>query len=461
MKKIIAITAMAAMVAAAAMADEPAVDLSIAEFKGDASVTWGVDLDADATTGRTGFKNEIGASIKLNIINAGDKSTEGEGVWGEAKVKLDNAFVAKAEGDGSTMGLADGKVLLDTAKIHIGDLYIGIKAGDTQVGKLELPNALKSSKYGVGDKGPNATQGLVVGYGNDTFGIDVDFRSLPVGDDYYTDQYAAAAQFELKDLAGLNVKAGASFGFDAADFGGTQLGLFGSVGYKLAMGDNNLKISAGVGYDGNKVGDSLKLQNGQAAASVLYAWGDEVDENGGVYYLNDESKKRTPGVGVAVYVPLVKNTYLDIVPAFYSGELVENLTASAIGEFEIPVGADWPDGTKIAMAFAGGVKYKVAVGDAITVTPQAGFRFADKNYAGGNIGSLFIGDKAENKDNSGLVDNSFGADGLFNVKAGVEIGGLIPNTTFEAWYQSRNLLSDDGDPNKKAGTFNIKAKVTF
>lgn len=455
MKKIIAITAMAAMVAAAAMADEPAVDLSIAEFKGDASVTWGIDLDADATTGRTGFKNETSASIKLNIVNAGDKTTEGEGVWGEAKVKLDNAFVAKAESDGATMALADGKVVLDTAKLHIGDLYIGIKSGDTQVGKLELPNALKSSKYGVSDKGPNATQGLVVGYGNDTFGIDVDFRSLPEGTDYYTDQYAAAAQFELKDLAGLNVKAGASFGFDAADFGGTQLGLFGSVGYKLAMGDNNLKISAGVGYNGNKVGDSLKLQNGEAAASVLYAWGDEADENGGVYYLdNDEAKKRTPGVGVAVYVPLVKNTYIDIVPAFYSGEIVENLTASAIGEFEIPVGADWPDGTKIGMAFAGGVKYKLAVGDAITVTPQAGFRFASKDYAAGKIGSIFT--KA-NTDNSGLTDVAADPDGLVNVKAGVEIGGLIPNTTFEAWYQSRNLVADTA----KAGTFNIKAKISF
>ncbi|MBR4004869.1 MAG: hypothetical protein IKI90_03380 [Treponema sp.] len=445
---------MAAMVAAAAMADEPVAELGL-EVSGSEKVTWGVDLDADATTGRTGFRNEAEAKAVVTFAKGGSKTTEeGDGVWAELAVKLDGDIKFKIEGDGSDAWVKDGgKMVLDVAKLHIGDLYIGIKSGDTEVGNLNLSNALKSDKFGVSNKGPNATQGLVAGYGNDLFGIDVDFRSLPSGDDYYTDQYAVAAQAELKDLSGFGAKAGVSFGFDPADFGNKQLGVFGSASYKLSLSDTNyVKASAGVGFE--KIKDVDGLSNGEVAASVLYAWGDEADENGGVYYLdNDEAKKRTPGVGVAVYVPLVKHTYIDIVPAFYSGDIIENLTASVLGEIIIPVDNAAVD---TGFAVAGGVSYKLAVGDAITVTPQAGFRFANGDYIQGKVSSVFF---KENKDNSGLIDTGFAKfnDALLNVKVGAEVGGLIPNTTLGAYYQSRNLTQKEN----KAGTFNVFAKIGF
>ena len=120
---------MAAMVAAAAMADEPDVDLKIAEISGNASVTWGVDLGAPGVGGgRTGFKNGVDAKLKVNIANGGSKLTEGEGVWGELEVKVGDALVAE---QGEIKG---GKAAIETAKLHIGDLYIGIKSGDAQVG---------------------------------------------------------------------------------------------------------------------------------------------------------------------------------------------------------------------------------------------------------------------------------------------------------------------------------------
>ena len=440
---------MAAMVAAAAMADEPAVDLSIAEFKGDAKVTWGVDLDADAAGGgRTGFKNETSAELKVNIVKGGDKSTEGEGVWGEIKVKADGDFVAKSTGD--VPAFEGGKATVDTAKLHIGDLYVGIKSGDTQVGGLNLSNAIKSDKFGVDKKGYDAANGLVVGYGNDLFGVDVDFRSKNTGDDYYTDDYALAAEAELKDLSGFGAKAGVSFALKDHGTGQVKLGLFGSASYKMALGDNTLKASVGYGAEKREGLDDLY---GEVAGSVLYSWGDEADSAVGGYYLGDETKKRTPGVGVAVYVPLYKHTTIDIIPSFYSGEIIENLSAGLIGEFLIPV--DMGDNAKVGMAVAGNVSYKLAVGDAITVTPKAGFRFFDKNYgAGGKVADIFT--KA-NTDNSGLTDTAADPDGLVNVSAGVEVGGIIPNVTFEACYQSRNLVADAA----KAGTFNISAKIAF
>jgi len=50
--------------------------------------------------------------------------------------------------------------------------------------------------------------------------------------------------------------------------------------------------------------------------------------------------------------------------------------------------------------------------------------------------------------------------GLLNLKAGIDISGLISNTTFSFWYQSRNLL-DTADGAKKAGTLNVSAKIAL
>ena len=119
MKKILAFFLVFAL-AGAVFADEPSAEAKIAEFKGDAAVTFGVDLD----TNRTGFKNEVGGSIKLNLLNGGDKSTTGDGIWGELKLKI-NAFTLQAIADKNVNLLTkidddDVKVEIDTAKIHIG-----------------------------------------------------------------------------------------------------------------------------------------------------------------------------------------------------------------------------------------------------------------------------------------------------------------------------------------------------
>ncbi|MBQ4555809.1 MAG: autotransporter, partial [Spirochaetaceae bacterium] len=60
-------------------AAEPVANVNVSEFKGEAAVTWGVDLDS----GKTGFKNDAKVTMKLNLIDGGDKSSTGEGVWGE------------------------------------------------------------------------------------------------------------------------------------------------------------------------------------------------------------------------------------------------------------------------------------------------------------------------------------------------------------------------------------------
>ncbi|MBR6143453.1 MAG: hypothetical protein IKQ23_04125 [Treponema sp.] len=507
MKKIIAITAMAAMVAAAALADEPVAELGV-ELSGDATLTWGVDLDQ----GDTGFKNEANAKAVVTFVKEGTKSTEGDDVWAEVGVKFDGNLKYKLDGDGSDKFEKDGgKIALDVAKLHIGDLYIGLKSGDITVGEFKLPNAITAEALKLDNVGGKESQGLVAGYGTDDFGIAVDFRSLPEsqgatedvyvytdgstfyssdkdtwdtfkeanptavlittikGDaganDYYTNHYGLAAEAELKDsnsfVPGLFAKAGVSFAFGSEhQFNeGKNLGFGVSAGYKLPVGDT-FYLKPAVAFTGSKDGDADMVSN--LGASVLFGWGDTADANAGVYYLdNDDAKKVTPGVGVAF---LMKDLSADpkvfeIVPSFYSGDIVPGLKAGVVGDIQMSTA----EGADPVFGVAGGVSYELAVGDAIKVTPKAGFRFATENVAGSNYLAVI---KHENKDNGNKNDiaNADTTDdatnkGLLNFKAGVDISGLIENTTFGAYYQSRNLkaLKDNG----KAGTFNVFVKVSL
>ena len=70
MKKIVAMGAAVAL-AASMFAAEPVANPQVLEFNGNASVEWGVDLDA----GKTGFKNTQEASIKAKLFDGGDKAT--------------------------------------------------------------------------------------------------------------------------------------------------------------------------------------------------------------------------------------------------------------------------------------------------------------------------------------------------------------------------------------------------
>lgn len=335
MKKALSVFLMTAM-AFGAFADEPVADVNIAEFSGNASVQWGVDLD----TMKTGFSNDYEVKLKLNLLNNGSKSTTGDGVWGELVLKTDgDSFIGWRNGGdtdkmnddafGSNTGMDNDlslKVFVDTAKIHIGPAYIGIKRGDTQTGELKMDAAIRSadddqSKW-LGNVGPDKyTQGIVLGMDTDIVKVDLDLRSYAVdktvpskdntsnqGDDdvviheithQYTDAYAAALEAELKGdgigVEGLSVKAGASFNFaenyypgnyaawkkafgsftgdvDVSQFDVTPqriLGYSASVGYKLGLKDT-FYIRPQVGFTGSTgfYKDELEMTGTKGTASA-------------------------------------------------------------------------------------------------------------------------------------------------------------------------------------------------
>ena len=586
MKKALSVFLMAAM-AFGAFADEPVADVNVAEFSGNAAVTWGVDLDS----GTTGFKNSTEVNLKLNLLKGGSKSTTGDGVWGELVLKADgdplqwqqkdfsdDAFAAN---EGMTSSL-NYKVYVDTAKIHLGPAYIGLKTGDTQTGKLKMDGAIRSADSNnattLADVGPkDYSQGIVAGYDSDMFKLDLDLRSKPTtkaaakrivayildkdggkatgaplveGDVihyydgstytvtakdvedgkratvgelsdlggatpnnyYYTDNYAFAFEGEFKGVENLSVKAGVSYNFaknyqpnkttTAKTSNGDvkhTLGYSASVGYKLALNDTFF-VRPQVGFAG-QTGFGTYTRSGYSAdnftamnmaAGVLFGWGEiGQDKNAGVYFLNkDDAKKVTPGIALVAEIPLPSiysgeengkkgkevitgTTLAWLQPSLYTGELIPGLTAAAYADIQITQkgktkttydGKTLPETETAkpdaAMAFAFGVKYALNV-EELTITPQFGLRFVNEEYKAANANrKKTVFDSTNNY----ALGESKGNDDYMNVKLGVDVAGLVDNTTFSVVWTSENLnnttdLADTNDP--KLGTLDFTAKIAL
>lgn len=472
MKKALVILLAICMVASV-FADEPVADVNVAEFSGNASVTWGIDLD----TNKTGFKNDAEVLLKLNLLKGGDKTTTGEGVWGELKIKTDsdtfigwkgNDKIAPNEGMKQTLEL---KVIVDEAKLHFGDYaYMGIKSGDTQIGEFKTVTAIRSGDNGnavmnsaVGPAG--YTQGITAGFAMpDLFSIDVDFRNKG----QYTDDYAFAADAELKAVADLSLKGGFAMNFIDTK----TTGAYGSADYKIGINDT-FYVKPQVGFTYDKVGDADA--EGSLVGALLFGWGETKDDNAGVYFLNgDSAKKVTPGVSIAYKQNVLKaendNSVSYISASVYSGEIVSNLTTA--GYFGKYLAKD-SDGKSFDTGYSlvAAAKYKISVGEGY-ITPQAGIFMITKDIynikenttngvPNGEYNFASVPCEGISATDFGLADLlEFDANGFMNVKVGVEVGGYVPNTTFSLEYASRNLNDKREDAATK-GTVNFKTKIAL
>ena len=336
-------------------------------------------------------------------------------------------------------------------------------------------------------------------------------------DNQYTNAYAFAAEAEFTGVENLSVKAGVSYNFsdkyyadatkDASSDLDNVLGYSASAGYKLALNDTYY-IRPQIGFTGSTTfsdivgGGSSSTTSMAMAAGLLFGWGDiGVDANAGVPFLDgDSAKKVSPGVGVVAYIPLptITNTSGDgfegsetkgsfyaarIMPSFFSGEIVPNLTAAAYADIGImqkqvtsygkddkrPDAEANPANKDMAFAVAMGAKYAIPVGE-MTVTPNLGIRFANASYMdnidGKNLpaekGDAVFGDMGDQEEDGTLYDGNF-----MNLKAGVDVTGLIDNTTLSVIYESRNLLNGkeaaegSKDNIQKLGTLNFKVKIAL
>ena len=192
---------------------------------------------------------------------------------------------------------------------------------------------------------------------------------------------------------------------------------------------------------------------------LLFGWGDiGIDANADVPFLDgDSAKKVSPGVGVVAYLPLQDaNISARIMPSFFSGELVPGLTAAAYSDIGI-----LKNDNGVAFGIAAAAKYAIPVG-AVTITPNAGIRFANDSYLDNAKEESPMEEKGDGVF-TGTGDRNVDGSAL-NLKAGVDVTGLISNTTLSVIYDSRNLLNDTKNTAgvvNKAGTLNFKVKIAL
>jgi len=571
MKKIVALGAIAALAGGMIFADEPAIDIKVAEFTGDASVSWGMDLDA----GQHGFTNSETAKMKINLWNEGTKEASGDGtVWAELKIKGAGKDVAQ---DATTFPIPSAS--LETAKLHFGDnFYIDIRSGDILANDAYKPDsAVHGTEFNwfVNRSGDAATgvadfsNGIEAGWDQDEFKFALDFRSYKAKKTDKTSAYGIKLAAELKDKLVAGLTAGGSLSYnlstdwkDCTDptiaakvtdenasiedhkaniydkddnpttnlFGSQkdyhQLAYAVQAAYKIGVGDD-MFVKPSVGFRGSNstwknAADKAasKLEN-ELAAGVLFGWGDAVDD-AGVPYIGGVAKKATPGVGVVAYIPLPTVEKFDddndttttynalkamIVPSFYLGNKVSNLSAAAyaeIGLFNFQKPADkyaaasnddyvlescddstlknkvWKgivnENETTAIAFAAGIAYKIELNDGQTVTPKAGFRYANSAYVANKLEAKYS-DVFQNlgmQKKAKPEDKKTYAGDFFNLSAGVDFAGFVNNTTFFANYASANLINgiakEDSTPayadkakyyNVKLGTLDVGCKISF
>lgn len=475
MKKALVVFLALALVAGV-FADEPVAELGVAEFTGNASVTWGADLDTE----KTGFSNAAEASLKVTLVKGGDKSTSGDGIWAELKIKTNDLIT---EGKNGNSALKDGKPELDVAKLHFGPVYVGIKSGDTQTGKLYLPRALGFEQFRLNDIGINKTQGIVVGYSaGDIFSIDVDLRSVAK----YNDDYAVAAEITSKPISGLTAKAGFTYGIEAARTATTLVddlyAMSASVAYKMNIGDKGMYVEPAVGYvntlnevvlDASKPNEKT-LEKGVVGVGVLFGFSDETGkDNPGLPLFDDaNSKKSNAGASVVAFFDFDSNRKytLDsngvalatpkdapiVIPFSFDvwtgSKLVPNLNVAAfVRTSDITAYTPQEGGSALILNTGFAAKYDVKVND-LTITPKFGMM-------------LNIADASGKVANTVVKYSSQTA----NIEAGVDVAGLINNTTVSVLYKvgpfskstATNGTVTSTTSVEKRGTLDFTVKIAF
>ena len=441
---------------------QPVADVNVAEFSGNASVTWGVDLDKDNATG---FKNETEAKVVVNIFDAAEQSTEGDGIWAELVIKTDALKIVN-KGKKAGFDVGDDGIRIDTAKLHFNDLYVGIKADGTKVGEFHLPRALNFKKImTVPGVGPDRKPGIVAGYDSDLFKVAVDLRNAG----QYNDDYAIRAVAKVTPIENLDTYVGFSYAFEKATGAKkNQMGFGANVLYKYELNDT-FYLQPGVGYS-SELADQFvdKTDKGMLGASLLFGFaGDPSDVGVGIldtakdFYkfahdetfdditdffakANNDGKEykwvadANAGVSVSTMLDLNEEGDAQVIPLFIDfnlgDALVENLGA-------------------VAFVRTRDVK-----------------NFTDGWALGAGVNYTLNADPAEVTLKAGLLRLSYVPSSdvewvWTQFEFGAEVGGLINNTTFSASYVSGNLTqSDDAgttDPTFKNGKINLTCKIAL
>ena len=261
MKKIVGIIAALAL-AGSVFAGDPDVVPTVLEFKGDASLEWIYDLDAD----EFGMKNTQNANLKVQLLPETTKSTEGDGLWGELEIKVDKTEINAEKGTAVASDAWLNAPYVNKAVIHFvdDDFYasMDIKGPDLSVGGGDIYIAT-SSKKGFPSKSATLTgaQGFKINFGLKDL-IDLNFSFADDGlDEAKNKDFGFKFDAALKAVENLDLYAGTAYSSEEE-----KVALAAKASYKLDLGDFYLRPS---------VGFTLKDKAKNLAGAVMFGWADE------------------------------------------------------------------------------------------------------------------------------------------------------------------------------------------
>ena len=274
MKKIVGI--IAALALAGSVFARPDITPVITEFKGDATLEWIADIDAETT----GMANSTGSSFKIQMRTDdwGGDSTSGDGLWGEVTVRTGGGYTAEKGGQyGWTLGIE-----VSEAKIHFldGDTYFNMQILQPGFGVGELGyvlaykagNEWEDYKWGnvgggyefVDGTDKKGYQGFTLNFGVPI--VDLTFAFGDNGQQKATDkEFAWKAAATLKPIDGLKLYAGATGCTADAYKDLLALAFTASYNYKI---DDQFYIKPAVQF--TMVGKAMNI-----GAAALFGWGDE------------------------------------------------------------------------------------------------------------------------------------------------------------------------------------------
>ena len=280
MKKALAILLVVAM-AFGVFADDPAANISLANFSGSAGVTYKVDLQNETI----GLTNDFDANVKFDFFTAGEKATSGDGVWGELKIGMDGT-----SGENGANVAIPSKPALRTAEIHFvnGDVGIALNLIKPGINLADLSVAGATSNTGVSTskaEGFDKAAGVALEITTDP--INVTFK-------YEESEVAKAADKKYAFGAGLGLKAVDNLSL-AANFAYADKMAFNvNAGYKVAFGEEDkLYVTPGAAFLMND--DAKELIGG-----LLFGWGGTYD----AISIEDIIKGVADGVSVTVKTTL-------------------------------------------------------------------------------------------------------------------------------------------------------------
>ena len=268
MKKIVGIIAALAL-AGSVFAGDPDVVPKVLEFKGDASLEWIADLDAETT----GMLNTQNANLKIQLLPETTKSTEGDGLWGELVIKVNKTEIEAKEGNAAESGAWLNAPFVDKAVIHFvdDDFYaaMDIKGPNLGLGGGDLFLATKSKDaYPSTGAAFDGAQGFNINFGlKELFDANFSFadNGQQVSD---AKEYGFKLDASLKAVENLELYAGVAYNTieEAA-------ALAAKASYKVDLGDYYLRPS---------VGFTKKDEAKYLAAALMFGWdaeGEGADAN--------------------------------------------------------------------------------------------------------------------------------------------------------------------------------------